>query len=225
MRLITLLSVLFAVLTGTANAALISRDFHNPGDGLLTLDASTNLLWLDLPVSQLFTSGGSHGSFDFVSGQLGPGGMFQGFRYGTPDEVNRLFADAGLPPIPPPGSGAPGDNPGTPASLARVLDFIALFGQTDCLPPCSGAAGSLGILGAPLANGNVLVAGPWHQGEDVSKVISSFIGEASTGGEGSFLVRPAPVPATFLLLVVGLVGLVATSRRAKCLSSAAEASD
>jgi hypothetical protein len=176
MGFITLLSLLFVVLTGTANAALISRDFHNPGDGLLTLDTSTNLLWLDLPVSQLFTSGGSHGSFDFVSGQLGPAGTFQGFRYATPDQVNRLFGDAGLPVIPPPGSSAPGDNPGTHASLAQVLNFIALFGQTDCLSPCSGAAGAFGILGGPLASGNVLVAGPWHQSEDVSKNLSFLVG-------------------------------------------------
>src|SRR2546426_3565128 len=118
MRLVTLLFVLFTALIGTANAALISRDWHNPGDNLLTLDTSTNLLWLDLPVSQLFTGAGSLGSFDFVSGQLGPGGMFQGFRYATSDQVNRLFTDAGLPVIPPPGSSAPGDNPGTPAPLA-----------------------------------------------------------------------------------------------------------
>ena len=96
-------------------------------------------------------------------------------------------------------------------NLSASIGFIALFGQTDCLSPCSGAAGAFGILGAPVG-GNVLVAGPWHQGADVSKNLSFLVGEASTGGFGSFLVRPAPVPATLVLVVIGFVGLMAISR-------------
>jgi hypothetical protein len=70
-------------------AALTEGDWLTPGDGLLTIDESTGLKWLDLTAT-------INRSFNDVSTQFGPGGDFEEFRYATNDEVINFFSSAGI---------------------------------------------------------------------------------------------------------------------------------
>jgi hypothetical protein len=70
-------------------AALTEADWLAPGDGLLTIDESTGLKWLDLTAT-------INRTFNDVSTQFDPGGDFEGFRYATNDEVINFFSSAGI---------------------------------------------------------------------------------------------------------------------------------
>jgi hypothetical protein len=85
------LCILLGSLTGAnpALAALIDQDWQSPGDAQLLLDTSTGLLWLDhTPTMDI--------SYNDVTGALGTGGAFDGFRYATEAEVLHLWAEAGI---------------------------------------------------------------------------------------------------------------------------------
>ena len=81
-------------------------------DGLnLTRDTDTGLDWLDITLSL-------NRSFNDVSGELGSGGDYAGFRFATGPDLTALFEHAGLtledkrlPPVQP------------------ILDFLSLFGS------------------------------------------------------------------------------------------------
>jgi hypothetical protein len=85
------LAMLLGGLTGAspALAALVDQDWQSPGDAQLLLDTSTGLLWLDhTPTMDI--------SYNDVTGALGTGGTFDGFRYATEAEVLHLWAQAGI---------------------------------------------------------------------------------------------------------------------------------
>lgn len=226
------LLVLAAALSSPASAALITQDWQSLGDGLLTVDTSTSLAWLDLTASQLYglgPGGRSLGSFRFANSEIGPGGRFDGFRFATLAEVNTLFLDAGFPIIialgtpfflgpDSPLGGSVGD-----ARTDAVTNFIGLFGQTDCLPTCYGAAGAFGIIGDDAGDPGVkLVAGPWHYFSPGTRDILAygFVRLDDAGGFGSFLVSSTaaavasvPEPWTITLFGPGIFALRALRRR------------
>jgi hypothetical protein len=71
---------------GQADAAtLVSADLNSAGDGLITIDKSTSLEWLDLTA----TVGQSRAQV------LASSYVMQGFRYATQSEVTQLWEDAG----------------------------------------------------------------------------------------------------------------------------------
>lgn len=68
----------------SANAALIVRDLHTNGDGLLTYDTVSGLEWLDLSVS-------------LGRAPLSVLSTYTDFRMATRGEVETLLFDAGIP--------------------------------------------------------------------------------------------------------------------------------
>lgn len=80
-----ILAVLFTALLSTNSiAAIISTDLYALGDNLLTQDSRSGLEWLDLTETNNMT-------FNEVSSELGTGGMFEGWRYATNEEVVSLW--------------------------------------------------------------------------------------------------------------------------------------
>jgi hypothetical protein len=106
--------IVFLTISGNAQSAFIDN-------GLTTIDTLTNLEWLDLTETEPF-------SYDQVEAELLIGGMFEGYRRATVDELNTMFANFGL---------------ATGIANQPHLDFIALFGQThsqDIFPETFGYA-------------------------------------------------------------------------------------
>lgn len=111
------LLTLFAV---PSHAGLTSANDSLFGADSLTVDPTRNLAWLDLSL----TAGRSYND---ISGQLGPGGLFAGFRFASPDDVHSLFESAGIPDI-----NQPGDSRyyGTENNAAPALVLIQLLGPS-----------------------------------------------------------------------------------------------
>lgn len=202
-----LLALALGAISSGSNAALLSVDWQSPGDNLLTQDTVSGLQWLDLTV----TYGLTH---DFVSGQLGAGGQFEGFRYATDAEVQDLWSNFGIDLS----AGAPtvvaGSDPG-------VETAAGLLGNTWCTYACfdypfgvSGLTSTASGMGH-YAMGAYQTDFGFTQYETVG---SQIVADALTNIQpyGSYLVlgSPVPVPAALWLFGsgLGLFGFFAKSK-------------
>ena len=88
-RLLGAVCACLVVVSFNASATLVSIDWKDPGDALITRDTNTKLDWLDLTETNDM-------SRDFVLTQLGSGGQFEGFRYATTAEVLALWSNFGI---------------------------------------------------------------------------------------------------------------------------------
>lgn len=83
-----------------APAAVISRDWLAPGDGLLTLDQRTGREWLDLSVTQLAPvldeNNQLRPAYLAVLEELRPGGSLEEFSVALASEVVELAESAGI---------------------------------------------------------------------------------------------------------------------------------
>lgn len=85
--------ILFLVVQPAA-AAVFSRDWKTPGDGLLTYDDVNQREWLDLSQSRL--SQFPVARLQNAISQLAPGGLFEGFTWASQQDVRDLAASSGV---------------------------------------------------------------------------------------------------------------------------------
>lgn len=81
--------ICMAAALNVANATLVSSD-SSFGSDSITLDTDTNLMWLDVPLSTAY-------SYNGILPELEMGGVFEGYRMASGDEVRTLFTNAGIP--------------------------------------------------------------------------------------------------------------------------------
>lgn len=96
---------LFCILSlNTSFAAVISRDWKTPGDGLLTLDTVNKREWLDLSqtlLSDQFPGSGANflevreARYQYVVGQTAQGGLFEEFTVAKSPDVIALAQSVG----------------------------------------------------------------------------------------------------------------------------------
>ncbi len=72
-----------------AGASLVEVDLYTSGDSLLTKDTDTGLYWLDLTETTSI-------SYNDMITELGPGGLFDGYRYANAADIDQLQLSAGL---------------------------------------------------------------------------------------------------------------------------------
>ena len=81
-------SALVATMTSfTSHAGIISTDWHSEGDSLSSLHQETGIEWLDLTVTK-------GKSLKYVLEQTETGGIYDGWRLPTLDEISNLFSYA-----------------------------------------------------------------------------------------------------------------------------------
>jgi hypothetical protein len=81
------------------SAAVISRDWTTPGDGLLTYDDVNQREWLDLSetaLSSQFPGATQEARYVYVVEQTTTGGIFDGFRVAKSSDVVALAQSAGI---------------------------------------------------------------------------------------------------------------------------------
>tara|TARA_R110002072_G_scaffold63634_10_gene158123 strand:- start:3671 stop:4402 length:732 start_codon:yes stop_codon:yes gene_type:complete len=115
LSLLSLPLVTLALAASPAQAVLVSQSDVVFGADSVTLDTNTGLKWLDVNIS-------ANRSFNDVSGQLGTGGDFQGWRYATGAEVLNLIVSNTVPLA---GSPTPGS-----LTVGSASDFIVTLGST-----------------------------------------------------------------------------------------------
>jgi hypothetical protein len=81
-----------------SDAAVISRDWKTPGDGLLTYDTVNKREWLGLSETQLSQFPGSNlpERYQSVVSELAAGGMFAGFSVAVRNDVIAFAESAGV---------------------------------------------------------------------------------------------------------------------------------
>ena len=81
-----LAATLAVTMAGSANAGYISLDWQEEGDELAFLDEDAGLEWLKLGETAGY-------SIDSVMTEFDEGGLFEGWRLATREEVNNIYAD------------------------------------------------------------------------------------------------------------------------------------
>ena len=196
-----------AVVSFNASAALVSMDLNTSGDGLITLDESTGLKWLDLSVTV---------GQNYVDAET----LNPGWRYATNAEVEAIFSVSFDGYYDNSSLGISRETFGAYADQrADVHSFIDLFGivwrnSTD--------EASTGLY---MDEDNILrMMGAQYRFDPTD--IDSFIfgleytrvySTTSNFIEGIYLVQDTvvPVPAAVWLFGSGLIGLVGVARRKK----------
>jgi hypothetical protein len=195
---------------GAATAALVSKDFLAPGDGLLTLDTDTNLEWLDLTQTLAQT-------YNAVATGFGGYTTTYGFSIATTTQVSQLFTNGGLPMQ---------DANFYASQFGPAVNFLSLFGCTHtCGVNGEAAQGWLDFDPAL----PVTASSAYVQLDNVGATARAavvFVPAAiinnkdhSLADSGVFLVRPSevPLPAALPLFASGLgvAGFVGWLRRRK----------
>ena len=192
-----------SIVSFNANASLMEADLNTIGDGLLTIDSSTQLEWLDVTATMFLSVN------EILSGA--GGWVDLGFRYATTNEVQVLAGSAGLTDF----SGT-----GSVEQFAAASFFISLLGNTSGNIFNDGTAGRAGIgdFGPDTVNVPVIIAS--GAGTGIADIINNTGATVSSGSTsfsaGSYLVRdqisPVPLPAAFWLFGSFLLGLLGFSK-------------
>ena len=193
-RSIAIVSLAACRLAGAAQADLLTVDWQTAGDGLLTLDTSTGLYWLDWTVA-------TNLSRDTMEVELQAGGSFggMGFRYASVAELHALCGAAGAPDV----DGRTAANvPAVTGMLSQMgaNNFYNFLGAGNSSAAHVGASGIFGILTIETFD-NPVTAKAGQLGGTVTHV----------PGLGHALVTTVPTPGA--AAVLGLAGLGAMRRR------------
>ncbi len=209
MTMIKIISITSALaLSASVNAAIISVDWQSAGDNLITRDTDTGLNWLDLTVTNGM-------SYNTVNGQLGSGGLYEGFRYATGQEVVDLYAKFGIALV----AYSPNFSYGSvDPGIVMAGDFLGNIAQEFSPNFTYGGKGMYDY------GGNISVAytmGAWYYSPnsanfyiDVNYESWQFKTDVAPH-TGSFLVQQSavPVPAAVWLFGSGLIGLLGMARK------------
>ena len=156
------------MLSNSANAAVITSDWKSVSDQLITRDTVSGLDWLNLTET-------NNMSYTAVNSQLSSGGIFEGWRYATNDEVVFLWNNFSIDLSPRPEFSVDGLDPGlieASSFLGNIMNeyasgYIAgLLGYTsDSISNNRHTRLGAYALGANLAGNTVPVTTYNHMGD------------------------------------------------------------
>lgn len=186
------LLILFLSLS-SLSAALLEADHPAFGPKSLTIDTGSQLAWLDLSRSANY-------SYLQAESAAQPGGLFEGFRHATIEEVFGLYQHAGIPAL----GDYPENNP-------AVQSLISLLGPTSFQ---DGRPEAIGISATPaFANGRdvpkldfyfrITIEGsvPLYEASLERLVFNEAYAQPTVG---NWLVMAVPEPSSAAVFALGL---------------------
>jgi hypothetical protein len=194
-----LAAVLYSLCSSNLYAAVFERDWQTPGDGLLTYDDVNRRLWLDLTVSRLDQF--PEPWLENAVAEIGPGGMFEGFKWAKRGDVIAFAESAGI--------DTTTLNPFISDNEIPVTELMGMVGVTFQVSDPIIAIRSIGFideyefgrqsaavfqLNASANTGNVALAGLHIGGDDLARL----------GSTGLMLYRSVPEPSAICLVALGL---------------------
>lgn len=182
--------------TSSTQAVLLSRDWQNPNDNLLTLDTDSGLEWLDWAYTV-------DRSYDDIASRFGMGGEFEGFRHATLDELSALYTNTGF--------NFPTNSDASNIPLA--VNFVDLFGQTFSTTNGLGTEAIYNNPGA--ATDTFWVTAVNQLNGQVLPELFEFPSRSSAEFVGNAIVRTSviPIPAAIWLFGSAALGLIIYSRK------------
>jgi hypothetical protein len=169
----------------TASASLRSADDPRFGMNALTLDTASGLAWLNLLRS-------TNLSYEDVTLATQPGGVFEGFRYATPEEVFGLFRHAEI---------ASGFVLESSDEAKNVSSLISLLGSTSSQDGRNETFGISGTSSGEPWHGRVVMGLDFFFGNGVPGYLTPFpsptliyADTTSYPEVGNWLVRVVPEP-------------------------------
>ena len=199
-----------AVVSFNVSAAVVSADWLTTvGDNLITHDTVSKLDWLDLTETNGL-------SYNYVSGQFGVGGQFDGWRYATNSEVVALWNNFGIDLS----AGSSYQVPGHDPAVVEAVGFLGNLAEYFSVTTLDGVAGMtvdgvasnmLDTIGAA-----TIISGNPLSDYTVYNPVGSFTVPTTYAflHTGSYLVKSSvvPVPPAAWLFGSGLLGLIGIAR-------------
>jgi len=209
MRLLNKLATIatLALLSLTAHGGMISSDWQTAGDNKISIDTATGLEWLKITETRGY-------SFTTIQEQLGAGGLFEGFRLPTETEIESLWRSF---------------FPNSTSTIYHYKDMDTIEGiGTEAALAWTDALG-YGYWGTPgyrynigfalsdtnetLGYGFVITeAGYGHVFPGQSALPNIYTGILLVSGDTA--AREVPVPASSILMLLGLTGLFFARKKA-----------
>jgi hypothetical protein len=201
------LAALLIVSIHSAAAAVFERDWHTPGDGLLTYDDVHRREWLDLSVSRMDQF--PEPWLENAVAQIAPGELFDGFQWAKRDDVISFAESAGI--------DTTTLNPfitNNEIAVTGLIELLSVTYQSSQLTRSIGfideyefgqQSGAIFKLNANPITGEVALAGLSIGGDDL----------LGLGSSGLMLYRvvPEPTTCTNILLCLCIQSLFRRSRR------------
>jgi hypothetical protein len=182
-----------------AAAAVISRDWKTPGDGLLTYDDANQREWLDLTESRLsmFQGATLEQRFQNAVSQLAPGNIFAGFAVATSRDLTTFANSAGIDAS----TSDFGEN------SAPISTLIALVSSTVA-NPAPGTDFSIGLLNelrtSPTSGrlmGQFYAIPSSGRNGEAGLLFSTEIEPFQTSGFGVWMFREVPEPRSLSIAI------------------------
>jgi hypothetical protein len=204
-----LLAVVASMVSQELHAAVFSRDWKTPGDGLLTYDDVNQREWLDLTESRLAMFPGTtfEQRYQNALPEFAVGGKFFGFQPATSGEVSALAMSAGVE--------IGGDFSANNVPVNALVELVGpsyisasnpddrsaygLLGELRTTPPIQRLYGELiHFTPKPVTQGAATLF--VRSGLDVHEF-------ATTASSGIWMHRPVPEPSSLLTGLLGCLGI------------------
>jgi hypothetical protein len=186
-----------------ASASFVRTD-GQLGANTQVLDTTTDLQWLRIDLTYSL-------SYEFVTSNLGSGGLYDGFRVASSGDLLTLFSDGQFNI-----AGSPDTGVYTPAREAANAQFVTAFGGAAV---GGGAIATRGRYDTSFSQFQQAVGAAYYTPGSVGSAYdSAFVPEgyidAASPTVGTWLIAPAvPEPGTYALMVAGLMVVGGVARR------------
>jgi hypothetical protein len=172
------------------------------------IDFNSNTEWLSVTTTQ-------NQSYDYVSSQLGSGGLYEGWSYASAADVTAMMYNYTLE-----GQFNPFDNKITYSDSIDLAPFVAALGITKTLGRVFGLVSDVGSQSDEHYYSVIDAELTYVGGDDFKAYYGDLDNDQDKYYIGSFLTRsvsvsPVPTPAAAFLFAPALAGFIAVRRKAK----------